>query len=242
MVNYDNTKAEIIAEMKKIGAAVRGYDQYTRHLNSLNKNDLMELYHKMLDAIIATKIDRILNGQEPGNETYKPYVDEYNRKTNLLMEARRATTLKFKERVAAMVDADLGNDLVLDITSYRVTMGIPSTDDKRRSNLTIDLYYRENLGWGEDGCAKIHSGRMEVNQPTWGSWDPLAPENSYIRRFFEVLNDICKRPQFVTKLAGLFDEEYQSRWAFDKDMNKEKKMAKESLWPIVQKEVESTRW
>ena len=187
MTDITNTKKEIIAEILKIADYLRENKMFNmnRSASSLDmdkKDALLELRDKMLGAIIGDIVRRGAKGEVPELKDLYYEVEEKKEKFREYLTTNRQAIFGDIEKI---IHHWLGEDLKLRISDSCIVLGVPGTGVNSHS-LDITMYYREKNEWGEKKPSVL-----EVNQPTFGSWDPRHPDNGDIRRFFEVLAKIC---------------------------------------------------
>jgi hypothetical protein len=216
-----NTKKEIIAEVVKISEWL-----FTHKLGNMcksnsawdmyKKDDILDLRDKMLDVIEADIREKLKKNELTDvNPVLNDILEGYNQALSIINANRRCTHESFCENVKALFDKWLGTEGInVKIGNWCTTVETLSTDDGRRSGLDIDFYYRDRYYDLDDPNGDC-KGYIEINQPTFGSWNPIAPENAYIRRFFQVINLCCETPQFMNDLAGLYETELENKREYD---------------------------
>jgi len=187
MIDNTNTKKEIITEILALAKYLKKNQLFNmnRSASSLdqdNKQELIDLHRRMVAVISGDIIKRGAKGEIPELKDLYCEVEEKKEKFREYLTTNRQAIFGDIEKI---IHHWLGEDLKLRISDNYIVLGVSGTGTNTHS-LDISLYYREKNEWGEE-----KPSTLEVNQPTFGSWDPRHPDNSDIRRFFEVLAKIC---------------------------------------------------
>lgn len=206
MTDNTNTKKEIIHEILAIADYLRENKLFnmTRSASSLDldrKENLLELRTKMLAVIIGDRVKKGLKGEDPDlQELGREYQEKVETIRMRITEERTA----IHDEVKSVLTEWLGDDLEIWVSDNNIRLGILGTGEHPH-NLNIDIYYREPNEWGEKKPSVI-----EINQPTFGSWNPKAVDNADIRQFFGILNELANGDKedwyHLNKIKDLMDK------------------------------------
>lgn len=206
MTDNTNTKKEIIHEILAIANYLRENKLFNmnRSASSLDldkKDDLLELRTKMLAVIIGDRAKKGLKGEDPDLQELGR---EYQEKVEALRDRLSNERKSIHAEIESLIKEWLGDDLEVRISDNNICLRIQGTGDHPH-NLDIDIYYREPNEWGEQKPSVI-----EINQPTFGSWNPKASNNADIRQFFAILNEIVNGDKedwyHLNKIKDLMDK------------------------------------
>lgn len=149
------------------------------------KEDLIDIYMKMLAVIGADMRQRALQDPDAVPEL-KELVLEYNAKVDAIRNKMREIRDDYANSIKLILNTWLGHDLQYSISTSNIGIHIPNPEGSKRSGLDITIYYRDNVDWVNHEYM-FGKGELEINQPTFGTWNPKCPEDQDAVRFFKVL-------------------------------------------------------
>lgn len=189
MTTIANTKKEIVTEIQSIARylSINKLFDVKRSESSLiadSKENLIELRQRMIAVVIGDITRRGAKGEVP--ELKDQYYERCKRYEELKADCKEKLAF-YDSHIQAQLEYWLGMDLKFNINDYVIYIGIPDSEEGGDvTKLHIDMYYRES--WTtKDGQTVPGEGSFEVNQPTFGAWNPRNPKNTNIKRFFQVL-------------------------------------------------------
>lgn len=144
------------------------------------KEDLIDIYMKMLAVIGADMRERAIKDPESVPEL-KEMVLERNTKINAIRDRMKETRDCYYSLITNIIKEWLGGDLTLFVSTSNITIGIPG-----EHHLDISIYYRENIDWAGHKIV-IKEGDLDINQPTFGTWNPNREGDQDAIRFFKTL-------------------------------------------------------
>lgn len=179
------SKSEIIDRVIKVSEYLAEH-QLGNMRKSMNtwktykKEDLIDIYMKMLAVIGANMRERALKDPESVPEL-KELVLERNAKVDAIRDRMKETRDGYYNLITNIIKEWLGDDLTLFVNTSNITIRIPG-----EHHLDISIYYRENIDWSGHKIV-INEGALDINQPTFGTWNPNREGDQDAIRFFKTL-------------------------------------------------------
>lgn len=182
---YLCNKTEIIEKVVKVSEYLAEH-QLGNMRKSLNtwktykKEDLIGIYMKMLAVIGADMRERAIKDPESVPEL-KEMVLTRNAAIDAIRDRMKETRDGYYNLITNIIKDWLGDDLTLFVNTSNITIGIPG-----EHHLDISIYYRENIDWVNHQIV-VKEGTLDINQPTFGTWNPNREGDQDAIRFFKTL-------------------------------------------------------
>lgn len=210
----ESKKSDILNEVinlqmycKKNRLACTEYKRST--LDMKNKEDLLNLRDKHIRTISNWMVDC---GQTENSKVPEliPLGKELAEKQLPISQAMQADKERFVNEVTNFLHIWLGEDLGIYVQSDWARITVPGMENPKDFSLEIDMYYREEYDYSNDAI-KIEESRIEINEPTFGSWKPGEKGKYNTAKFFEVLSTIASDPYkmnggYMDRLLKIWNE------------------------------------
>ena len=197
----ESKKSDILNEVinlqmycKKINLACTEYKRST--LDMKNKEDLLKLRDDRVKRITKWMVDY---GQTENNKVPEliPLGKELAEKQAPVTQAMQANKERFVNEVTNFLHGWLGEGLGIYVQSDWARITVPGMENPKDFSLEIDMYYREEYDYSND-TIKIEESRIEINEPTFGSWKPGEKGKYNTAKFFGILSAIANDPDSVS--------------------------------------------
>lgn len=233
MITATSTKKEIIGKIIEIGEWMHlaKITHPTRSFNSWNlenKEYLVDILNKMINTIMVEHWSTAQEHPEDHPEL-KELVSEYHAELIEVDSLYRAHLETLETGIKAIIRGLLGEDIKVKVDSYMVELGVPMTNKPDR-NLDMTILYRDKFDYTTMNPLK---GRIEVNFPCFGAFDPTHPDNSDIRRWTQVLVTITNSTNELEAIRELFDQFTKERHGISRKNTELKKIYKEKAFAII---------
>ncbi len=193
----ESKKSDILNEVINLQKYCREHNlagtEYKRStLDMKNKEDLLKLRDQHIKTITKSLIERgaALDKSIP---ELLPLGEELEAKRSKVKEFMEANKKKFVNDTTEFLHGWLGEDLGIYVQSDWARITVPGMENPKDFSLEIDMYYREEYDYSND-TIKIEESRIEINEPTFGSWKPGEKGKYNTAKFFEVLSAIACDP------------------------------------------------
>lgn len=204
-----NTKSEIINSVIKLSDYLtnNGLGYINKSVNAwktYKKEDLLDVYEKMINVIKADIHQRGVKGKVP---ELKEWNERRKQKLEEALNEHKGVISGIDSDIRLILNDWLGADLTYDISNFCIQVNI-SVKENPKDSLWVNFHYRPNYNISEGKTKLSHGGKFEINQPTIGTWNPKTDKLNI--RFFEVISNICHDDQFnnLDAVCSLMDTRF----------------------------------